>query len=454
MEYFYKYRCENARPDFAALAVLEKQSCPQGSDSAWWYQTCTSRYRIISVLNAASDTLRKEYLEAENYPIMPYFLYRPILFFGNYKNGKIRIEEFEETREYFYPFDISVEVQQQDFMGLIPLVADLASIYALHSMGTPYYPKNLDTRDSVFYNRYLIPRIKQYMGHAGKDFNKFWQRLTKERTPVKTAKVKNGFAALGAIVSIHPASDAKLSRFYELNVAIETIFENDANIDSSISIYIDKERLPPTWGCLYSGSLHNAPFYLFGDIKNGHLIIESWGSTRDMFVYGDTIYDITMGLSFRELLTFFLPANISFEEFEFGNYWQNIVSFTKIKNDKMSNYMNSMPACRRKAIIEIAEKWIGFFNSERMEIGGLFAPSIFLDIYRPPSTAPYISEFRCRKDPVILNGPPMFGTEYKSRSGNLVEEKPCDRCHRQLSIVRLGRWGRKLPYITEMELIK
>jgi hypothetical protein len=419
MEYFYKYRCNDTRPDFAALAVLEKQSCPPGFDDQLRSKngklpTCASRCRIISVLDATSGTPIKEYLDVENYPVSSDYLHRPILVFGKYENGKIKIEEYEETREYFDPFNISIAIENQgadnNKGGYLSLLAARSSdIYALHSIGTPYYPKNLDTHDSIYYKKYLIPEIKRYVENAGKDFNNLWQRLVSNRTPIKAINVKNDFAALGVICGVRPARDASKKRFYELNVAVETVFKNNANIDSSITIYIDRKRLQPVRAsCLSSLSLETTPFYLFGDIKDGHLIIDSLGSTRDMFVFGDTVYDIAMGLPFKELLTYFLPSNISFEELEFGNFWEiNIYIF------KEEGYITSTPPpnCREKAIMEMADKWVDFFKNKR----------------KHPDKRPYMAsvfrKFRCRGSVDSWESPPslMCNLSQRRKKTNVID---------------------------------
>lgn len=432
MGYFYKYRCENAHPDIAALAVLEKQSCPPGFDDPQRSKDgklpiCTSRYRIISILDAVSDTLRKEYLDVENYPVGSDYLHRPILIFGKYKNGKIRIEEYEETREYFDPFNIETSIAGQgtdNELFLYMLVARTSDIYALHSIGTRYYPKNLDTRDSIYYNKYLIPEIKRYVEDAGKDFNKLWQRLTSKRTPVKTTNIKNGFAALGTICGVRPARDATKKQFYELSVAVETIFKNDAGIDSNITIYIDKKRLPPVWAsCLPSITLAMTPFYLFGDIKNGSLIIESWGSTRDMFVFGDTIYDITMGLTFRELIAYFLPSNISFEKFEFGSIWDTDIHILMEYGDAPTHPRTD--ECHKKAIIEMAEEWETFFkNKQRHSNDRLSMVSVF-------------QKFRCRGSVDSWELPPFSDVQFVSKN----KKNACDKC-RGFFYEKRGLWGK------------
>jgi hypothetical protein len=100
MDYWYRGYCENERPNFAALAVLENQSCL--SDYKGEGLPCTSRYRIISVLDAVvSITLKDGYLEAKEERLLPRFWYRPLLIFGNSNDEVVQIEGYEDVREYF-----------------------------------------------------------------------------------------------------------------------------------------------------------------------------------------------------------------------------------------------------------------------------------------------------------------------------------------------------------------
>ncbi|MDR3001082.1 MAG: hypothetical protein LBU89_07445 [Fibromonadaceae bacterium] len=366
MEYFYKGRCEEIIPDFAALAVLEKQSCPpilenkKDWDRLWEGVTiCTSRYRIIRVLDAVSDTLKKEYIEVKEKPVHPYWRHRPMLIFGSYEDGMIRIKGREETREYFDHFNY----RESEWGGVLSLFSKFlvffgfsSDIYALHSVGTPYYNvKNLDSIDMLFYYEYLMPKVKYHVDIAGKEFSELQKHLTQNRTSVKATKIKNDFAALGIIRNMRLVDDPKQAKFYELNVIIESISKNDAKINSNIAIYINKEHLPPSWGCLpHLNFLYKTPFYFFGDFKDGSLVIDSLVSPQDAFVFGDTIYDISMGLPFKKLVTYFLPSNISFEELEFHNKWGYIVEG-----------FSDLPECLRKDIVEITAKREDFLKFDR-----------------------------------------------------------------------------------------
>jgi hypothetical protein len=101
LDYWYRGYCKDKFPDFAALAVFESQTCSpiQRNDED---SLCVSRYRIIRILDSASDTLKKEYIEVKEYPLLPCFRYRPILIFGEYNNGTIQIKWYEDVREYFF----------------------------------------------------------------------------------------------------------------------------------------------------------------------------------------------------------------------------------------------------------------------------------------------------------------------------------------------------------------
>ena len=239
IEYFYKDRKKESIPDFAALAVLEKQNCPIEIRNE--EQICTSRFKIIRFLDTKSDVVKKDYLEAKGKPVFPYFRHRPILIFGSYKNGNFQIEGYEETREYFSSYNCNVEdCIGGQYINFSPFVGLLGDVYAFHSIGTPYYDiKNLDSIDMLFYNEYLISDLRLQVEAAGKDFNELQRRLTQNRKPIKATKIKNGFAALGVIKKMHPANDSKQANLYELNVLIETIFKNEAKINSNTAIFID-----------------------------------------------------------------------------------------------------------------------------------------------------------------------------------------------------------------------
>jgi hypothetical protein len=327
MEYLYESRSEV--PDFAALAVLERQNCPNPvalSYERYKEQICTSRYRIIKVLDAASDTLRKEYIEVKEKPRLPYFRHRPMLIFGKHENGMIQIKEYEETGGYFFP---SKEIDFINDTDNFPL--DTAYLgYMLRSIGAPYHDlRNLDSIDIMFY-KYWMPFFKDNVEKAGKNFGELQQRLIQNREPIKAIKIKNDFAALGTIKSMRSASNSEQANLYEINVTIETIFKNDAKIDSNTAIFIYREHLPLNWDCPASEFLFlkRKYFYLFGDLKDGNLFIDSLIFPRDAFVFGDTIYDMSMGFPPKELFAYFLPSNVSFEELEFGeitHMWGTLV---------------------------------------------------------------------------------------------------------------------------------
>ena len=397
MKYFYKNRCEEAIPDFAALAVLEKQNCPsnfkreEAEDRA-----CISRYRIIHILDAKFNTLRKEYLEVRERRVSSAFRHRPMLIFGKYNNGIIQIEGYEETREYFDRLAGAME-QRFEFLHLL---GHSSEIYAFHSIGSPYYRvENLDSIDKIFYEKFLMTEKKLYVKAAEKDFDKLWQRLTQNRTPIKATKIKNSFAALGVIKNMSLASNSKQAKFYELSMAIETIYKNDAKIDSNVTILIDKTHLPPTWSCLPLISLSRTPFYLFGNLKNNNLIIDSLVSTQDAFIFGDTLYDISIGLPFEELISYFLPLNISFEEFKFN------------ERLRLSKSAIHLPECLRKDAIETNAKWEDFFAKRQ-----IFLNNVKLERH---DVNPFLyDKFRCEK-PDYDHIPPQSSKDYET------EEKSC-----------------------------
>ncbi|MDR3001081.1 MAG: hypothetical protein LBU89_07440 [Fibromonadaceae bacterium] len=401
MEYFYKDRCEEYIPDFAALAVLESQYCPpipkdkKIEDSFWeklWEEDviCTSRYRIIHVLDAVSDTLKKEFLEVKEKPVHPYWRYRPMLIFGQYKDGTMRIE-YEEIRGYFHKEFVDYR--------FVPFLFFLNNIYAIHSIGAPYY--KVDNLDSImiFYNEYLVSYIKDELRLVGKDFNEFWQRLTHKRTPIKTSKIKNKFAAFGTIKAMRPVDDFKQTQLYELRVAIEIVFKNDVKIDSNITIYMDKKHMLPGWGCQPLNSLLDKPFYLFGDLKDGNLVIESLMSTLNTFVLGDTIYDISMGFPFAELVAYFLPSNMSLEELEFASKWHEFNVFDNEDSESRISKI-TLPECLRKDIMEVVMKHKDFQDNKfKFKRESKFGVTFLMKF---PELAPD-DAFRCRRLDYLLS---------------------------------------------------
>jgi hypothetical protein len=391
MGYFYRYLDEENIPDFAALAVLERQNCPLGIMDE--EQICTSRYKIVRILDAKSDTMKKEYVEAKEKPVFPYFRHRPVLIFGKYKDGYLQIEGYEDMREYFGDFTCyfrnCIESRDLDFYPFVGLFGD---IYAFHSIGTPYYDtKNLDSVDMLYYNEYLVPYIRHGVEVAGKNFDELLLRLTKNRTPIKAAKIKNDFVALGAIKKMRPFNDS----IYELSVKIETVFKNDAKIDSSIPIFLDINRLKLGWGCQpfdYYLKWDKA-FYFFGNSIDGSLVIDSLVSPQDIFVFADTVYDISMGFPFEELISYFFPSNISIEEFRFGKRWRYL-DFTKIRKGKIPESMASMPECLKNDIIKIAIKWEDYWDNYKKRPRE--KPKFDWSLYKLPMLG-YDDMFRCRK---------------------------------------------------------
>jgi hypothetical protein len=396
MEYFYEGK--ETLPDFAALAVLESQHCPNpiaieqrkyNEYGEYIGQICTSRYRILHILDSASDTLKKEYIEAKGKPVLPYFRHRPILIFGKRKNGFLQIEGYEETRGYF-DFRNSYSTES------ILILTVESEIYAFHSIGSPYLnARNLDSIDMAFYNEYLMPRFKFHVEGAGKNFSELLLRLIYNRTPIKAAKIRNDFAVLAVIKNVRPAGNPKQSNIYELSMVIETIFKNDAKINPNIAIFIDRDRLPPSWGCpdFSLSSSDRQPFYLFADLKNGNLVVDSLVSTLDAFVFGDTIYDISMGLPYEELITYFLPSNMSLEEFKFGWCWGYGYAYTR--EGIIHESLGSLPDSLKKAILEITIKYRDFIDNKyksQSENAKFMVAPYFLD------KSPFLSDlFRCRR---------------------------------------------------------
>jgi hypothetical protein len=454
MEYLYESRCE--LPDFAALAVLESQHCPLSVPKyekledtyskeykEYMEQTCTSRYRILHILDAASDAFKKEYIEAKEKPVFPYYRHRPMLIFGKHKNGTTQIEGREETREYFeFTNSRKTEVFLDDikFSPLEP-----SYMYALHSIGTPYYDvKNFDRLDTMFYADYLQPRIKFEAEAAGKNFGELLLRLIYNRTPIKAAKIKNTFAALGTIKNARLAGDSGQPTFYELRLAIETVIKNDAKIDSNAAIYMDKTLLPPDWRCPPEiDDEREKPFYFFGDLKGGNLVIDSLASTRDAFVLGDTIYDISMGIPFEELVSYFLPSNMSLEELKLGNCWDEFSYFSELRDGIIPKPLTSKPDSLIKAVSEIAEKWAFFDNKDKQRLERIKCTNFF------PSTPFFFKfgydSFRCRGSslhlPHIIDADSIVGSRIYI-SNSYFYPKTCEHCKIQFNPKYYGVWGK------------
>jgi len=410
MDYnYWNYTCKNRREvDFVALATLESQFCPyvrklgvrelgEKADS------CLSRFRIIHILYSISDTLKKEFLESKVYinvqeiPMHPAKRHRPILIFGYYKDGVFQIEGYEDIREYAYHFNsVDVIVGHPPTATFFELICskwqlDAYDIYSLHSIGTPYYDiKVLDSVDMAYYDRFLFAGVKQIVSDAGNDFNSLRQRLIQKRTGITASKIKNDFAALGAIRNVRYSEQ---TGFCTLNVVVETVFKNNTNMNIGSNIVLCKND---------NNSLLNyvgRPIYLFGDLKDGCLTIESLATMWDIFVFGDMIYDISMGLSFSELFSYFLPSNLSFEEFE------NVEQLGIIKggNPRPRPIMSILTE-REKTILSEATQKVSRFYRKRDNLYNLdsiyfrkqkdWEKSNIVDTFSIPSL---LRPFRCRR---------------------------------------------------------
>jgi hypothetical protein len=75
-----------------------------------------------------------------------------------------------------------------------------------------------------------------------------------------------------------------------------------------------------------------------------------------MFVWGDEIFDISMGLPLEELYTYFLPLNISFEEHELGNHYDDFIVPLVIRD------MEYSPSEKQKKALADAKKKINTFE--------------------------------------------------------------------------------------------
>jgi hypothetical protein len=321
LEYWYYGYCKDMFPDFAALAVFESQSCPSVKNEKAFL--CTSRYKIIRVLDSTSDTLKKEYIEVMEALLLPHFRYRPVLIFGNYNDGVIQINGYEDVREYFSPHMrmghfsrmlTNAEETRRVTGGVLDQIAIAA--YSFHSIGSPYYNANsLDSIEKIYYNEYLIPEMKTKIESVGKNFNELWQRLTQNRTDVKTTPIRNDFVALGIVKNMNAVKDSGLEKKCILDVEFETIIKNKTGIDSTITVC--------KYGDCPSITTVLRPQYFLGDIKRDSLIIESFTSTQNTFVFGDTIYDISMGFPFEEFLAYFLPSDLSVGEYVLSVNFKN-----------------------------------------------------------------------------------------------------------------------------------
>jgi hypothetical protein len=351
MKYWYHGYCKDGFPDFAALAVFESRSCPPVKNGTT--SPCTSRYRVIRVLDSASDTLKKEYVDVKEAPLLPHFRHRPILIFGNYNDGTIRINGYEETREYFSPhmnmghFSRGLTNAKETTKITGEVLEDITvPLYSFHSMGNPYYnARILDSLEKTYYYEYLLPEMKIMIEGAGKDFNELWRRLTRNRTKVKATAIKNDFAALGIVKNMRAVNDSGLEKKCMLDVEFETIVKNKTGTNSNTLCRYGNS--PPVTAYKYgdcpSISAILRPQYLFGDIRHDSLIIGSLVSTQNAFAFGDTVYDISMGFPFEEFMTYFLPSDLSVGEY---------VLSANFKSDYIKSGIQVLP--EPKALIEAA----------------------------------------------------------------------------------------------------
>jgi hypothetical protein len=410
MDYLYKGRCKESHPGFAAIAVFENQSCRPApmdskSDSGYWQSrldnaaVCISRYRIIRVLDSAADTLKKEYLEVKERPVLPHFRHRPILIFGNYKNGMLQIEKYEEMKEYFEGSNTLKDMlQSSNFkLRLITEYAGLSTdlhehdFYAFHSIGTPYYDVNAqDDIDKLYYNNYLVPNMKRSVESVGNDFSKLWQRITQKRTKVKASEITNDFAALVAINSMRPAVDPKRAGACSLEVAIETVTKNKANISAGISIYKDG-GCPPLIDMF-------RPLYLFGDLQGDGLVVKSLVPAWDAFVIGDTVYDISMGFPFEEYLSYFLPQKLSIKE----KILTEFLIRTSIDRSQwklpsgIASAIRSLPKAEMSSIEDAARRRDHFSDSLYAKVKPRPRSDAEKLFEAGGPMAPFLSTFRCR----------------------------------------------------------
>jgi hypothetical protein len=349
MDYWYHGYCKDKFPDFVALAVFESQSCPpvQGSNGD---SLCVSRYLVISVLGSASDTLKKEYIEVKEYPLLPCFRYRPMLIFGNYNNGTIQIKGYEDVREYFFPIirqgvlsvnhsighDILQFVAHTEYNGF-----SLYDLYSLHSIGTPYYNADaIDSMERKYYNEYLIPEVKFSMGYFGKDINKLLRRLTQNRTKVKAIPIKNNFAVLGMIKNMCAIKDSRQKKKCILDIVPETIIKTRTNMDSSIIIY--------KYGDCPSLTSMMTPMYFLGNFKSDSIVIEKIISPLDAFVFEDTIYEISMGFPFDEFLTYFIPLKLSVDDYVLNFYFEDSEYMSASMREEIISVVKSQPEQKKR----------------------------------------------------------------------------------------------------------
>lgn len=336
---------------------------------------CISRHRIISYLHSASDSLKRNYLEVEEKMIGVWNQNRPILICGSYENGQVVIGGYEELIQY-----APIRGLQLDIRMILNYIGNLFSYhrlfwqhyYAFHSIGTPYY--NVDALDSIkliYHNEYLIPAVRKTVEAAGNDFDSLWRRLHQNRTAVTAAKIENDFAVLAGIRGMRPVLNSDQTNICELDVTIQEVsFNKD-------SVYFGPMGVPPRslrvkmykdGECPHLSNLVR-PLYLFGNFNDALPFIDSFVSPWSAFVFGDTVYDISMGFPFEEFLTYFLPPSLSFEEILLGFYVTWRYDRWRERRGMMRHVrelLNSLSPNQRE-IIDAATQRVTEFFRERQE---------------------------------------------------------------------------------------
>ena len=181
---------------FAAIVFIAPEK--QGS--------CSEKIEILHVIKDSLNFYKKGDKISVDECDKDHF-YKPIYMLADFESGKIKIKSLLDMEDYIFTPTAVYHLDRENSGSPLPMRFDFllphrfssSDILRFHALYTPYFNPS---KTYWFYADTLVQRVNRFLSYMGKNENdkkSFFQRLAKNREPVKATPVNAEFAALGTI---------------------------------------------------------------------------------------------------------------------------------------------------------------------------------------------------------------------------------------------------------------
>ena len=332
----------NYDDDFIAIAFITPEQP----------NNCNGNAKILHIIKDSLNAYKNgdEFrIKRKKYCLGNTEFYRPIYILGNFKDGKAEFSSLDMDNFILTPK--AAYSQGRDYFGLMDNFDDLlpdcrtdnskkydcfvhGNMVWLHAFYTPYFNP---AKESFPYLDTLLKEVDIFfsnMGRSEKDKKAFFNRLSKNRDSIKVIPVLEKFAALGTIRGMREVGSGD-SSYCDIRIVPNFIFrdgyEREANIKANgwgwkyrerkgQFIYeIRGKKMGKCFPAINAFQLN----YIFGSFKNDYkdldLVIDKVVSPWDFFYHKGNLVDLRMGLSYGELLSYFMPPGLTFKDAYLSN---------------------------------------------------------------------------------------------------------------------------------------